>query len=100
MVKRTFREHRFAFTLIGINTLIIVEEVARLYLTHPKFVGLGWYWTAVLSLPCSILWYFVIEWFPSDVLRMVALVLVGAFQWGIVGSALDYCSRPQNSSMK
>jgi hypothetical protein len=100
MVKHTFRKHRLAFSLIAINSFIVVEEFARLYLTHPKFVGLGWYWTALLSLPCSLLWYLVIERFPSDFLCMIALVLVGAFQWGIVGSALDRWSRPRNSSMK
>jgi hypothetical protein len=98
MVKRMFRDHRFAFSLIAINTFIVVEEFARLYLTHPKFIGLGWYWTAVLSLPCSILWYLVSERFSSDFLCMLSLLLVGGFQWGIIGALLDRSRRGHSSA--
>lgn len=93
MVKRMLRGHRFAFSLIAINTFIVLEEFARLYITHPKFVGLGWYWTAVLSLPSSILWYLVSERFSSDFLCMLSLLLVGGFQWGIIGALLDRSRR-------
>ena len=100
MLKRAFRNHRFALTFVGINTLIVVEEFAHqhFYPPPPRYAGLGWYWTGVLSLPSSLIWYRFIERFSSDLLCMVALLLVGAFQWGIIGSAFDHWSRPQNSS--
>jgi|ERR1700693_451767 hypothetical protein len=100
MVKRVFKEHQFAFSFIAINTFIVVEEFARLYLSHPKFTGLGWYWTAALSFPCSLLLY-VIHWpWSADFLSMVFLVLLGALQWGVVGAALDHSSRTRHSSAK
>src|SRR2546428_10263167 len=98
MVKRAFRDHRFAISLIGLNTFIVVEEFARLYLSHPKFIGLGWYWTAILSFPSSILWWLVPWPWPSDFLCMLALVGVGAFQWGIIGAAFDHWSRSRHSA--
>jgi hypothetical protein len=97
MLNRPFRlsEHRFVISLFAINTFIVVEEFARLYLSHPKFVGLGWYWTAALSFPSSLLLY-VIHWpWPSELLSIVALLLLGAFQWTIIGTLLDRRSRTE-----
>src|ERR671918_732001 len=98
MVKRTFRDHRPALILIAINTLIVVEEFARQHLHWGKYPGLGWYWTAMLSLPSSLALY-LLRWpWSSEILSLVALLFLGAFQWGIVGGTLDRRSRMQQSS--
>jgi len=101
-MKRVFTNHRLAIIFVAINSAIVVEEFAHIYLYPPSnhHFGLGWYWTGVLSLPSSLIWYHFIERFPSDFLCMLALLLVGAFQWGIVGAALDHWSHAQNSSGK
>src|SRR5438045_1563480 len=108
MVKRAFKNHRLAIILVIINSVIVFEEFAHQHWYPPAPLspggpipaGLGWYWTGVLSLPSSLIWYHFIERFPSDFLCMLALLLVGAFQWSIIGSAFDYWSRPRNSCVK
>ena len=100
MVKRAFKDHRYAVFFIAVNTLIVVEEFARIYLYPPSnhHFGLGWYWTGVLSFPSSLIWYHFIEGFPSDLLSMVTLIVVGAFQWGIIGALLDRLRRGRSSA--
>src|SRR6266404_4213329 len=100
MIKRAFKDHRFAVSFIAVNTLIVVEEFAHQHLYPPPlpYAGLGWYWTAILSLPCSILWYLIPWPWPSDFLCMLVLVFIGAFQWGVIGTLLDHCSRTRRSS--
>jgi hypothetical protein len=100
MVKRAFTNHRLAIILVAINSAIVVEEFAHVYLYPPSnhHFGLGWYWTAVLSLPSSILWYLVSERFSSDFLCMLSLLLVGGFQWGIIGALLDRSRRGRSSA--
>src|SRR5437764_8299260 len=99
MAKRTFRDHRVALILVAINTLIVVEEFAHQHLHWGKYPGLGWYWTAVLSLPSSLALY-LLRWpWSSEILSLVALLFVGAFQWGFIGTMADSRSRSSHSSM-
>jgi hypothetical protein len=100
MVKRAFKNHRLAISLVAINSVIVVEEFAHVYLYPPPnhWAGLGWYWTAVLSLPSSILWYLVSERFSSDFLCMLCLLLIGGFQWGVIGTLLDRSRRRHSSA--
>jgi len=95
MVKRAFRDHRFAVSFIAINTLIVVEEFAHQHLYPPPhhWMGLGWYWTAILSFPCSILLHQVHWPWESELLSILTLVLIGAIQWGVIGAAFDHFSR-------
>src|SRR5437899_3307107 len=100
MLKRVFREHWFAVTFTAINTLIVVEEFAHQHLYPGKYAGLGWYWTAILSFPTSILWWLIPWPWPSDFLCMLALLVVGTFQWGIIGATLDHWRQGRHFSAK
>jgi hypothetical protein len=100
MVKRIIRNHRFVLSLIAINTFIVVEEFAHQHLYPPPnhWMGLGWYWTAVLSLPCSLMLYLVHWPWHSEFLSLAAALIPGALQWGAIGAVLDYRSRARHSS--
>jgi hypothetical protein len=100
MMKRALKNHRLAIILIAINSVIVVEEFAHQHWYPPPshYMGLGWYWTAALSLPCSLVLY-VIHWpWHSEFLSLIAALIPGAFQWGVVGTLFDRRSRAQHSS--
>ena len=106
MVKRAFKDHRFAAFFVAINTLIVVEEFAHQHLYPPAPLspggpipmGLGWYWTAALTLPCSVFLYDA-DWpWHSESLSLIAVLVVGAVQWGTIGTILDRNSRTRRSA--
>jgi len=100
MIKRAFRDHRLALVFVAINTLIVAEEFAHQHLHWGKYPGIGWYWTAVLSLPSSLALY-LLRWpWSSEVCSLVALLFVGAFQWGIIGRFFDRQRRTRDRSAK
>ncbi len=102
MVKRALTNPRLAIISVAINSAIVVEEFAHVYLYPPSnhHFGLGWYWTAALSLPCSLVLH-IVHWpRSSEFVSLLTLLVVGALQWGIIGPLFDYRSRPQNSCAK
>src|SRR5436190_19401429 len=101
MVKRTFRDHRLALILVAINTLIVVEEFAHQHLHWGKYPGVGWYWTAVLSFPSSLALY-LLRWpWSSEIVSLIALLFLGAFQWRIIGRVFDRqrCARNDSATI-
>jgi hypothetical protein len=100
MMNRAFKNHRLAIILVAINSVIAFEEFAHQHWYPPPshFMGLGWYWTAALSFPCSLVLY-TIHWpWSSEFLSLFVLLLVGAFQWGIIGTIIDRSSRARHYS--
>ena|SRR5438034_5424605 len=99
MVKRAFKSHRLAIILVTINSVIVFEEFAHQHWYPPPshVMGLGWYWTAALSFPSSLVLY-AIHWpWHSEFLSLVAALVPGAFQWGIIGTVMDRNSRARHS---
>jgi hypothetical protein len=106
MVKRVFKDHCCAVTFTAVNTLIVVEEFAHQHLYPPALLhaggpipaGLGWYWTAALSFPSSLVLYVLHwPWFP-EFLSLLVLLVVGAIQWGAIGAIIDRNLRARHSS--
>ena len=82
MVKRAFKDHRFAFSFVAFNTFIVVEEFAHQHWYPPPshVMGFGWYWTSVLSFPCSLVLY-LFHWpWHSEFLSLIAALIPGALQ--------------------
>ena len=106
MVKRAFKNHRLAIILVIINSVIVFEEFAHQHWYPPAPLspggpipaGLGWYWTAALSFPCSLVLY-ILHWpWSSEFLSLFTLLLVGAFQWGIIGTLLGRSQRRHSTA--
>jgi hypothetical protein len=106
MVKRVFKSHRLAIILVIINSVIVFEEFAHQhwYLPAPLSpggpipMGLGWYWTAVLSFPSSLILYSVHWSWSHEFLSLLMLLLVGAFQWGVIGTLSDRSRRGHSTA--
>jgi hypothetical protein len=106
MVKRAFKNHRLAIILAIINSVIVFEEFAHQHWYPPEPrqpggaipAGLGWYWTAVISLPCSVFLYEA-DWpWRSESRSLIALLTVGAIQWGVIGAIMDRNSHARRSA--
>jgi len=100
MVKRAFKNHRLAIILVTINSVIVFEEFAHQHWYPPPrhVMGLGWYWTGVLSLPSSVFLYEA-DWpWQSEYRSLIALLTVGAIQWGVIGAIMDRNSRDRRSA--
>ena|SRR5205085_3106669 len=100
MVKRALKNHRLAIILVTINSVIVFEEFAHQHWYPPPhhWMGLGWYWTAALSFPCSLMLYLVHWPWHSEFLSLIGALVPGALQWGLIGTALDHRSRARHSS--